>query len=254
VDKSQAESYCTGYISQDVNLIHTVTTSPDFHCQNASMFFGIPFEELYDVVKSKKLNKGIRDIAKRVNHGANYNMGWQVLWETMGTREVLRAKQLLKLPIAWTIRKVCEYLLACFDRAYPKVRKDWYNSIVLEVFRTGMLVTPSGYTRRTFLQPQKSKPDLNAAVAHKPQSLSSELVEQAFVRIYHELQLGKYAGKFRLKAPVHDEIIFIATPDIIDQALDDVANMMVIPIEIHGRVMTIPSTKESGLFWSDLKG
>lgn len=254
VDKSQAESYCTGYISQDTNLIHTVTTSPDFHCQNASMFFGIPFAELYDVITKKKLNKGIRDIAKRVNHGANYNMGWQVLWETMGTKEVLHAKSLLRLPISWNIRKVCEYLLGCFDLAYPKIRKDWYNSIMVEVARTGMLVTPTGYTRRTFLKPShKNKPDLNAAVAHKPQSFSSELVEQAFVTIYHELQLKKYAGKFRLKAQIHDEIIFIATPDVFEEALEDVAQMMVIPYMVHGRLMTIPSTKASGKLWSELK-
>lgn len=256
VDKSQAESYCTGYISEDLNLIQTVTTSPDFHCQNASMFFGIPFDQLFDVLTGKKLNKLIRNIAKRVNHGANYNMGWQVLWDTMGTKEVLMAKQLLKLPAAWTIRRVCEHLLACFDKAYPVIRNQsagWYGKIVHEVIATGKLVTPTGYTRRTFLKPHKSKLDLNAAVAHKPQSTSSELVELAFKRVWLELQLGKYVGKFRLKAPVHDEIIFIATPDIIEQALEDVAQMMVIPIEINGRLMTIPSTKISGLLWSDLK-
>ncbi len=254
VDKAQAESYCTGYISEDTNLIHTVTTSPDFHCQNASMFFGIPFSELFSVATGKKLNKPIRDVAKRVNHGANYNMGWSVLWETMGTKEVLMAKKLLKLPPSMSIKSVCEYLLQCFDKAYPVIRGKWYTQIIAEVLRTGKLVTPTGYTRRTFLRPHKNKPDLNSCVAHKPQSLSSELVERAFVTIYHELQLKKYYGKFRLKAPIHDEIIFIATPDIIDEALEDVAQMMVIPITINNRLMTIPSTKGKGMKWSELKG
>lgn len=256
VDKSQAESYCTGYISEDLGLIQAVTTSPDFHCQNASMFFGIPFNELFDVSRGKKLNKAVRDIAKRVNHGANYNMGWQVLWDTMGTKEVLMAKQLLKLPAAWPIKRVCEHLLACFDKAYPVIRdqhKGWYGKVVKEIITTGKLVTPTGYTRRTFLKPHKSKLDLNSAVAHKPQSTSSELVELAFKRVWIELQLSKYVGKFRLKAPVHDEIIFEAAPDVIEQALEDVAQMMVMPIEINGRLMTIPSTKISGLLWSDLK-
>jgi DNA polymerase I-like protein with 3'-5' exonuclease and polymerase domains len=253
VDKSQSESYCTAYLSQDLNLIHSVTTSPDFHCKNASLFFGIPFSELYDAANKKVLNKPIRTLAKRVNHGANYNMMGNKLLETMGDLEVVKAKALLKLPSNWSLVTVCEYLLECFDSQYPQVRGPWYQQITQEVVTTGLLANPTGYTRRTFLQPKKSKLDLNACVAHKPQSLSVELVNKAFYRIWRELQLGKYYGKFRLKAQVHDEIIFIATPDIIEEALEDVANYMVIPTKIYGRTMTIPSTKVSGLYWSDLK-
>ena len=67
------------------------------------------------------------------------------------------------------------------------------------------------------------------------------------------MQLGKYTGKFRLKAQVHDELVFQATPDIIDAVVQEVADIMVIPTVIEGRLMTIPSTYKTGIYWSDLK-
>jgi hypothetical protein len=253
VDKAQAESYCTGFISQDIGLINAVTTSPDFHCHNASMFFGIPFNELFDVATRKKLRVDIRNLAKRVNHGANYNMGPDVLLETMGTASVLEAQRLLGLPKDWSLRAVCVYLLQCFDRAYPRIRSTWYAEVVAEIRSTGKLVTPDGWTRRTFLQPEKSKLDLNAAVAHKPQGLSVRLVNRALVKVWHELQLKKYYGKFRLKAQIHDEIMFMARDDIVEAAAKEVAEIMEIPIKIEGRTMLIPSTYEIGKCWKDLK-
>lgn len=253
VDKAQAESYCTAYLSQDTNLLDAVNNSPDFHCHNASMFFGIPFEELYDVSTGKKLRKDIRDIAKRVNHGANYNMGADVLLDTMGTKAVLDAQRLLGLPREWSLKAVCTYLLNRFDETYPKVRGEWYQSMVAEVRNTSKLVTPDGWTRYTFLRPEKSKLDLNAMASSKPQGLSARLVNQALKYIWRELQLKKYKGKFRLKAQIHDEIMFMATDDIIEQAAEEVAKIMEIPITIHGRTMVIPSTFEIGKCWKDLK-
>lgn len=257
VDKAQSESYCTGYISQDENLINVLLTSPDFHCTNASLFFGIPFDQLYDAVKKKVLNKPIRTVSKRTNHGANYNMAAGVLLETMGTAAVLEAKRLLNLPASYSLLKVCEFLLQRFDATYPRIRNlvdGWYREIVDEVVSTGKLYIESiGWTRRTFLRVTKAKPDLNAAVAHKPQCLSVQLVNKAFVRIWRELQLGKYRGQFRLKAQVHDEILFIAKDEIIDEALQEVADMMVIPLQITGRVMSIPSTTAKGKTWAECK-
>lgn len=254
VDKSQSESYCTGYISQDENLIHAVTTSPDFHCQNASMFFGIPFEELFDAVVMKVLNKGVRTVAKKVNHGANYNMGADVLQETMGVLALLEAQRLLRLPPFMKTLDVAGYLLSRFDATYPTIRGAWYDSVIKEIETTGKLyIAATGWTRRTFLRPRRTKLDLNAAVAHKPQSLSVQLVNKAFLKVWRELQLGKYKGKFRLKAQVHDEIVFQTKPEILDQATEDVADIMVIPTVVEGRTMTIPSTIATGYYWSEAK-
>ena len=254
VDKAQSESYCTAYLTEDLALIDAVNNSPDFHCQNASAFFGIPFGELFDASIRKVLRKDIRDVAKRVNHGANYNMQATVLLETMGTAAVLEAKRLLNLPLAFTLKQVCMFLLDAFDKTYPEVRGSYFDKLKIEVATTGKLTLPDKlFTRRTFLRPERSKLDLNSVVAHKAQCLSTILVERAFVRVWRELQLGKYSGSFRINAPVHDEILFIAKDEIIDSACHDVADMMTIPTMINGRLMTIPSTIAKGKLWSEAK-
>lgn len=253
VDKSQAESRCTGYISGDTNLINTVETSPDFHCTNASLFFGIPFTELYDVDKKKVKRKDIRNVAKRVNHGANYNMGAFTLWQTMGTKAVMEARTLLKLDPAMSIMAVCDFLLARFSIAYPKVKKEWYLDVINEVRTTGKLVGATGWTRRTFLKPWDNKPDLNSCVAHPPQSLSVMLVNVAFKRVWRDLQHGKYKGLLRIKAQIHDSI-FSQYKIGHEYIVDEIEQMMRVPVVIHGRKMVIPGDVKCGAqSWGQLK-
>lgn len=253
VDKAQSEAYCTGYLSRDTALKHAVNTSPDFHCHNASMFFGIPVDKLFDAATGKKLNKAIRDIAKRVNHGANYNMGAAILWATMGTREVMESARVLNLPPNWTPYRICEYLLNTFDKTYPRVRGEFQKEVVKEVMTTGFISLPTGHKRRTFLQPWNNKPDLNSAVASKPQGLSVQLVNKAMRRIFWQLQHDKFVQKFRLKMQVHDEVVFIALPDVFEEAIQRVMDLMIVPISIHGDIMKIPSSRAQGHRWSELK-
>src|SRR4029078_1364127 len=66
LDKKASESFTTAYLSQDKNLLNVLHNSPDFHCTNASLFCGIPFEELF--ANGKVLNKPIRTITHTVNH------------------------------------------------------------------------------------------------------------------------------------------------------------------------------------------
>jgi hypothetical protein len=52
---------------------------------------------------------------------------------------------------------------------------------------------------------------------------------------------------------VHDEILSIATDDIAEEVSKLQAEYMVIPTEIEGKVMSIPSTIAMGKLWSDCK-
>lgn len=258
VDKAQSESYCTAYISGDENLIHTVNTSPDFHCTNASAFFGIPFEELYCVETNTKLNIPLRELSKGVNHGANYNMGYKVLRETMGDKNVINARSLLGLPTHMSLDNVCKYLLLAFDKTYPRVRGAWQQELIQEATLTGKLTTDDGWVRRTFLNPKKSKLDLNTLVSHKPQGFSARLVNQALMRVWKELQLGKYKGKFRLKAQIHDEILSCVHESLDVEAIaQEIADIMVIKTKVTcgrgiEREFSIPSTYSIGDTWAEV--
>lgn len=252
VDNSQSESRCTAYISEDENLMRTVETSPDFHCTNASLFFGIPFSELFDVATGKVLNKPIRTLAKRVNHGANYNMGWYVLSVTMGTKNVFEAAKILRLPRRWGVKQICEHLLGCFDKAYPKIKGKYYDEVVAEIERTGCLVGATGWTRRTFLRPRDSKRALNSAVAHAPQSLSVMLVNAALMRVWR-YQLATGSQLFRLKAQIHDSI-FTQYREGHEEVIQKISELMRAPCNVRGRTMVIPNDPKFGAKrWSDLK-
>jgi len=258
LDNTTSESFCAGYLSGDKNLLETLTSGKDFHAVNASRFFGIPYEQIVEMVDGikKVLNKEIRNLSKRTNHGATYNMGAMVLLTTMGEENVDKAKKLLNLPSKWNRIEVCEYLLQCFDTAYPTVRSDWYSYLKVVVTTTRMLTSPLGWTRYFFGNPGRNKHDLNALVAHGPQNLSVGIINDGLKDIFWKVQVPNYRD-FRLKAQIHDSIFGqnrIGRRDLVWRARE----LMIRPTpvkDIHGieRIMTIPVAAKFGPNWGELK-
>ena len=206
-DYAQAESRGTGYITGEQALISAVESGRDFHSINASAFFGLPYEEIYDDAAGKAINKGIRDLSKRTNHGANYNIGWAVLIDTMGEQNVLKAKHLLGLPKYWTLKQVAEYLLDAFDKTYPKVRNDYQKCVIYEVETNRKLVGATGWTRYCFGTPSKNKLQLNSYVAHCPQSLNAMILNKAYMKVFYNVW-RRNKENFKLCAQIHDSILF----------------------------------------------
>jgi len=121
-DLEQAESRDTAYISGDSNLIEAVSDNDgDFHSYNASRFFGVPYEDIFDRATKKKLRKDLRDLGKPINHGANYNMGPEVLIDSMGLKKVFEAGKALKLPFTNPLA-ITESLLVTFHKTYPSLK------------------------------------------------------------------------------------------------------------------------------------
>ena len=257
-DAEQAEARCVAYLADCPSYIQAVEESPDFHLWNASLFFGIPFDELWMEGKGKKINSALRDLAKRVNHGSNYNMGARVLLSTMGIRNVLRAKQLLKLPAHMKPLAVCEFLLHRFVETYPEIKAIWYEGLKKEVEDKKTLTLPStvkglrGWTRRCFMQPAKSKTALNTYVAHKPQALNVQIINTGFYRVWKDLQGPNY----RLKAQIHDSIFAQAKKECWSEYVDKTVDLMSQKIEMPtGKTLFIPidKCKKPGTYWGDLK-
>jgi hypothetical protein len=257
-DYAQSEARCVGYMSGETALIELVESPNDYHAWNAAKFFGTPYEQIYSNDARKTLNKPLRDLSKRTNHGANYNMGPGVMLDTMGPKYVAEAKRLLKLPPALPLKKVCEYLLGVYERTYPRVKKDWYASIVKSITISGMLVSPLGWTRKFFGKPSENKRDLNAAVAHGPQNLSVGIINKCFFRIWHRQIYGDLAGKFRIKAQIHDSILFQyrvdcpEIPGLVQQGMRQAISVT----DTFGvtRTMVIPPDMNAGTKrWSELK-
>ncbi len=248
-DYAQAESRDTAYISGDKTLIDTVENAPDFHKRNASLFFGMVEEAV---------TYAIRVIAKNVNHGANYNMGWSVLIDTMGEENVAIARKLLKLPSHWSLRRVAEYLLDTFHKTYPDIQGVMYPGVINEVLTTGMLES-GGWIRRCFGNPAKSKPVLNSYIAHKPQCLNAQTLNRAYLQVFRAICLDpELAPHFKLIAQIHDSILFqyrighehiceyikeIMEQPVTITGYDNIEHTFVVPVDINHGVK----------YWSELK-
>lgn len=265
-DKSQAEARYTAYASGDTKLITNVEEpSRDFHGFNASQFFGLKYEEIvrstfneeFQEWDHKTINKPVRDLSKRTNHGANYNMQAQVLLDTMGIDKVILAKRLLKLPKDWSLLKVCQYLLDNFDKTYPVVRGDYYNYIKKCIRTTKMLVGATGWTRYCFGKPWENKRDMNRYAAHIGQSLNAMVLNGAVLRVFFNIALV-YPNDYIYCAQVHDSILsqYRIGEDWLPFA---VAFEMVNPIKVKDsfgitRTMQVPvDTKGGSTRWGKVK-
>ena len=261
IDYSQAESRTTGYLAQDLSLIDAVENSPDFHSHNASKFFGLEFEYIVAEAKEAKKNHAfsIRDLSKRTNHGANYNMGAFVLISTMGEENLWQAKDLLKLPIKYGLQDIAQHLLVGFCNTYPRLKgtnyvkekfhtdgvkhlirdNTYYGEIITSIMDTKKLVSPLGYTRYCFSNPMTSKPALNKYVAHPSQNLSVALINRAILRIHSNKELRNEAV-FRLCAQIHDSLLLQFKRSEVERLLPIVESLMNEAIPVHGRMLLIP--------------
>lgn len=270
IDKAQSEARCVGYLSGETALIELVEGPHDYHSWNAAQFFGVPYEQIYDEVTGKQLDKNLRDLAKRTNHGANYNMGDTMMLATMGPKKVAHAKLILRLPPSMTLKQVCAYMLGVYEKTYPRVKGLWYDSIIKEVTMTGRIVSPRGWTRIFFGVPSRSnKPMLNAAVAHPPQNLSVDIINEEFYNVWRASVYGSYykstqliscdlRNKIRIKAQIHDSIFFQYRQEF-PELPNVVAGIMNTTVPVIGadkvlRNMFIPSDISAGKRrWSELK-
>jgi hypothetical protein len=283
VDLEQAESRDTAYISGDEALISAVSSERDFHSTNASAFFGREYNTIYDDEKRKTIDKALRDLAKRVNHGANYLMGAAVLVDTMGLVNIYFAQAALKLSKFLQPKQIAEDLLARFHRTYTKLSRVFYPGVVHEVTTTRMLHSTAswiakesselynpelwyeqtgGWTRYCFGNPDKNKSDLNAYVAHVPQSLNAMTLNKAFMHVFYTIALHPVHRKnFKLCAQIHDSILFQFRVGH-EYLATQVKNCMEIPLRIKAydgitREFVVPAAIKAGpdgkgaKYWSE---
>lgn len=267
-DKEQAETRCTAYLAQEPNLIYRVEHEPDFHCANVTAFFGIPFKEVYDpngaTKDAKVLLPEIRQLTKKLNHGASYNMAWQVLLVSMGEKNVWKAKSLLNLQRDWGLKEITQFLINKFCAAVPRLKgteyaktshtrgvthlfteKTYYAEIIREVETTRKLVSPLGWTRYCFDHPRENKPALNAYVAHPSQNLSVMDVNESLLRMYNDPRLQDFS-EFRIVGQVHDSIPYQIKIGLEDKYNPIVKELFEKPITVHGRQMLIPVDISNG--------
>jgi len=201
IDNEKSEAYTSAYTSGSKSYIDTLELDRlgkfDFHRLNASKFFGLKYEEVPNEIRE--------DAAKRIIYGAGYNMQPAQLLRIMGELAVDKAKHLLGFPSYYTRIQVCEILLNAYDKAYPEVRSEGYRATIAKVNTTKKLVNALGWTRYCFGNPNKSKQDFNAYVAHPPANLSVGILNEGFKEGWWKV-IRPNSRNIRYKAQIHDSI------------------------------------------------
>lgn len=261
-DLEQAESRDTAYAAGEERLIAAVSGDKDFHSLNAASFFGVQYEDIYDVVAGKVKDKERRELGKKVNHGANYLMGPEVLVATMGDANIFKAARLLNLPRIWSAKQIAARLLEGFHKTYPGLEAVYYPAVVAEVMSTRMIKSRAthdvpyqgstqGLVRYCFGDPVKNKRNKNAYVAHVSQSLNAQTLNKAFMVVFYEMAMHPEISKvFRLHAQIHDSILF-SFKEGHEYVCEEVRKRMEIPVTIKGydgkvRTFTVPAAIKAG--------
>lgn len=249
-DYSQAESRDTGYITGDMTLISNVESERDFHKSNASMFFGVPYEEV---------SKELRQIGKPVNHGANYMMSDETLIDSMGLDNIYKAAKLLDLPRMWSAKQISKHLLSLFHKTYPVVSHDYPEYIKHTVKTIQRLTNAYGWVRYCFGNPSKDKAALRAYVAHLPQGLNAQALNKAFRLVYLRVWMPHHEN-FKLCAQVHDSILFQYRighehlAELVKECMIEASTIDVTDINGTTRTLKVPvDISLGGKSWQDSK-
>lgn len=249
IDYSKAEAVCTAHLAQCVALI-TALCDPeldkegnpkDFYKHLGTMFFGMKYEEVTKDFRNKVL--------KKINHGTNYMMQAMTFIDNLDDINVLYfAADLLGIKLtteigrnvkgAMTMKAFADKLLGAYHIPFPEV-KIWWNKIKEEVASTGMLVSPTGHTRVFFGDPIKDHKVWRSAVAHQPQNLSVENLNNGQWRAYKYAQEFRDPSAIRLKTQIHDSLNGQVKIEYARECIPMLAELVKAECMVHGRKMVI---------------
>jgi DNA polymerase-1 len=191
-DYSQIELRILAHFSGDAVLVEAFTTGQDIHSRTAQEVFGVgPLAQTAEH----------RRAAKVINFGIIYGLS------PFGLAQNLQIDQ----------KEAARFITAYFER-YRGV-KEYLDRSLEEVRRSGFTRTLFGRRRPI---PEISSPQFNlrglaerTALNTPLQGTAADLIKLAMIRIQHELQARQLQSRMILQ--VHDELLFEAPPDELDQ-------------------------------------
>lgn len=249
IDYSKAEAVCTAFLSQAAALIKALKSPEldkqgepkDFYKQLGCLFFGMDYEEVTKDFRNKVL--------KKINHGANYMMQAMTFIDNLDDISVLYfAAELLDIKLIgqgqtpkkgqMSLKSFATKLLESYHNPFPEV-KVWWQGMKDEVASTGQLVSPTGHVRNFFGDPIKDHKVWRSAVAHQPQNLSVECLNNGQFRAYKYAQGFRDPAAIRLKTQIHDSINGQVKIEYARECIPRLAELIEAKLMIHGREMVI---------------
>jgi len=214
-DLSQAEARVVAYLSNEQRLIRVFEEGGDIHRKNAANIYGIPEEQVTD---------NQRQLAKRVVHASNYGMGPITFARTAGI-SAAEAKRLLNQYFA----------------TYPGIA-NWHLDIRNQLNKRRYLVTPFG--RKRYFYNRWGEDIVKEGLAYIPQSTVADIVTTGLACAHKK--------GIEVLLQVHDALLVQAPVEQGEEIARSLKECLSIPLEISGRVFTIPVDLKMGSSWDDL--
>lgn len=258
-DLKSAESYAVGYSSGDANYIETFKKE-DVHTLVASIAFKIKKDRKWAEKNEFKPGMSYRDGAKRAGHGTNYLLTHRSLARHMRIKErqafyfqcayyggecsLEKAIQWEMLDLEHTIEPGSE--IVKFKGLFPGIR-GWHHMIQQQLVNDGYIITAMGRKRKFDGDPLDRK-TLREAVAYEPQSTIVDILNIGLWRVWYHL--GKEGLK--LLHQVHDAIVVQVPKGTEEYFGRRIKELMVFPVKIKGREMSIPIDINWGTNWKEV--
>ncbi|NLB69211.1 MAG: DNA polymerase I [Lentisphaerae bacterium] len=206
-DYSQIELRMMASFSGDESMIHAFENDADIHLETASRVFNVPLVEV---------TREMRSECKMVNFGIIYGISAFGLAQRLGTTRS-RADELIKT----------------YFELYPSVKR-YMETTVREARDKGYVTTIMGRrrplrdinSRNAMLRSGAERVAINTPV----QGSAADLIKLAMVAVHKELAKRKL--QTRLILQVHDELVFDAPEDEVEEVSEMVKSCMTSVMEL----------------------
>jgi len=273
-DYSQSDAVFMAFESNDPEYIKTMTDSRDSHAVHAEEFFQVPYDK---IVRGKKADdpfithptNGIRNLAKRVVHGSNFQMAATTLYLTMGKEAVIAAAEALghKDAAAWpekALIALCDRLLQAYLRKYPGLTK--FFTTIKQMLKTGGTVENAFGMKRIIMGDVNDGTTQREATAFFGQSDTAGNMN----RCIEEMLFGHMQERFRdgpnphfneppimlmrdpdfeLLLQVHDSFVGQVKIERAHELLTKLLTVMQRPVIINGHEVVVRAEGEVGFRW-----
>ena len=233
-DYSQAELRIAAHLSQDPAMLRAFHMGQDIHMQTAISITGKPEDEIA---------KEERKMAKSVNFGFLYGMGWKTYIEYAKTKFGVDVTPEQAKFFRGQFFQNYKRLLSWHDRQRRRVRDSLY------------VISPIG--RKRHLWDIKSSNEGVASEAERQainspvQSMASDMMLLSMVMLHPMLD----PQEARIICTVHDSVLFEVREEVLDEVLPLVKETMEnLPLEeLFDTILTVPIEVEIkvGKYWSE---
>ncbi|EAJ2494406.1 DNA polymerase I [Campylobacter jejuni] len=217
LDYSQIELRMLAHFSEDEKLLNAFANDEDIHARTAIMIFG---ESNYET----------RSVAKSINFGLIYGMGYKTLSQN--------------LKIEANLAK--SYIEKYFEN-FTSIKK-YFEKVKNEAKQNGFITTLSG--RKRYFDFENAKPMQIAMYERESinsilQGSAADVIKLAMLEINKELNEDK-----KLILQIHDELIFEVKDDLCENFVKKTRDIMENIVKLKVKLKTSSSIAKN---WGDLK-